>query len=90
MEMNVLQDKVFLDKLNRPKVKEQFAKIIVLDSKENPLTATEGRISAGNISINGNSAVRRARSLTFLAKKENNDLTNIDNLLSLLNIWENI
>lgn len=83
MEMNVLQDKVFLDKLNRQKVKEQFAKVIVLDSKENPLTAIEGRISAGNISINGSSAVRRAGSLTFLAKKENNDLTNIDNLLSL-------
>lgn len=82
-EVSILKDKVFLDKLNKQKIKEQFAKIIVLDSKENPLTSIEGRISSGSISINGNSSVRRAGSLTFLAKKEENDLTNIDNLLSM-------
>ena len=48
-----------------------------------PLREIQGRTSAGSITIDGNSAVRRAGNLTFLAEEAENDLTDIDNLLSI-------
>ena len=48
-----------------------------------PLREIQGRTSAGSITIDGSSAVRRAGNLTFLAEEAENDLTDIDNLLSI-------
>lgn len=82
-EISLLRDAPFLRKLDVENIKVHYAKIIVLDKNENPLRAIEGRVSTGSITINGNSAVRRAGSLTFLAEETENDLTDIDNLLSM-------
>ena len=82
-EISLLKDAPFLRKLDIENIKVHYIKIIVLDKNENPLRAIEGRVSTGSININGNSAVRRAGSLTFLAEETENDLTDIDNLLSM-------
>lgn len=82
-EISILKDAAFLKKLDVENIRVQYVKIIVLDKNEKPLRAIEGRVSTGSISINGKSAVRRAGSFTFLAEETKNDLTDIDNLLSM-------
>ena len=82
-EISLLKDSSFLRQLDIENNKIFYAKILVLDKNEIPLRPIEGRISAGSLSINGNSNIRRAGNLTFLAEEELNDLTDIDNLLSM-------
>ena len=82
-EINLLKDAAFLRQLDVENIKVFYVKILILDKNELPIRAIEGRVSTGNISINGSSNVRRAGSLTFLAEEELNDLTDIDNLLSM-------
>ena len=52
-------------------------------NNEIPLREIQGRVSSGSISINGSSSVRRAGNITFIAEEEENDLTDVDNLLSM-------
>ena len=82
-DISVTRDAAFLRQLDLEQLKTGYAKIIVLDNDEKPIRPIESRISAGNISINGSSAVRRAGSLTFVAEEGENNLTDIDNLLSM-------
>lgn len=89
-EISLLKDAPFLRKLDAENVKTYYVKILVLNNNEEPLRAIEGMVSAGSISINGGSNVRRAGSITFLAEAANNDLTDVDNLLSMnkkIQIW---
>lgn len=79
---NYLLDSAFLKKVDLDKNKIFYVKIIVLDKEENPISSIQGRVSTGNVNIDGNSSIRRTCNLTFVAEKANNDLTNIDNLLS--------
>ena len=83
MGINILQDAPFLRQLDIENLKTYYVKILVLDKNEIPIRAIEGRISSGSLSINGNSSIRRAGSLTFLAEEFGNDLSDIDNLISM-------
>ena len=76
-------DKDFLKKLDLDHDKVIYVKLVVLDKEEQPISSIEGRVSQGSISITGTSAVRRTCNLTFLAEETENDLTDIDNLLSI-------
>ena len=79
-----LKDTAFLRQLDLEKNKFYWVKIEVLDMQERPIQAIEGRVLPGSsISIDGNSSVRRTCSITFLADEAENDLTNVDNLLSI-------
>jgi hypothetical protein len=52
--------------------------------EEAPVESIEGKVLPGStITIDGNSSVRRTCSITFLAEDVVNDLTDIDNLLSV-------
>ena len=82
-EISLTKDADFLRALDVENLKEDFIKILVLDKDERPIRAIEGRVSNGSLSISGSSSVRRAGSLTFLAEETDNDLTDVDNLLSL-------
>ena len=82
-EINLLKDASFLHKLNLENNKVYFVKILVLTKDEIPIRAIEGRVSAGSITLNGSSNVRRSGNITFLAEEAENDLTDIDNLLSI-------
>ena len=73
----------FLTALNNDRNKVIYVKITVLDTAERPLRDIEGRVSTGSISVNGSSAVRRTCNITFMAEEADNNLTDIDNLLSM-------
>lgn len=78
-----LKDYDFLNKLDKLRVRVQYAKLILLSFDEKPIKEIQGNITAGSLSINGSSAIRRTISLTMLANLNNNDLTNLDNDISL-------
>lgn len=78
-----LQDSSFLKLFDKLKVKEQYVKITILDFLEKPVQAIEGRVLGGSINIDGNSSIRRTCNLSIIASEHENDLTNVDNLLSL-------
>ena len=78
------QDKDFLKTLDNERNKFYYARIIVLDKLDKQIKSIEGRIQQGSsISINGNSNVRRTCNITLIADKTENDLTNIENFLSI-------
>ena len=68
---NPLLDKDFLKSLDLEKNKEIYAKIISLDFYENPIESIEGKVTGGNINIDGNSSVRRSCSLTLVSDQVN-------------------
>lgn len=78
-----LSDADFLKDFDQVQLKEQFVKITILTFDETPVKDIQGQVSTGSVSIDGNSSVRRTANLTFLAADEENDLTDINNLLSL-------
>ena len=80
---NPLQDKQFLKLLDNETISYYLVKIIVLDNSELPISQITGRIKDGSININADSSVRRTCNLSFVALEEENDLTNVDNLLSI-------
>ena len=71
---NALLDQNFLRKLDLQKNKVVYAKIILLTFNEEPVYEIQGKITAGSINIDGNSAVRRTCSLTMVSP--NVDITN--------------
>ena len=82
-DVSVTKDASFLKQLDLEPIRYGYVKVLILDNDEHPIRSIESRVAGGNISINGNSAVRRAGSLTFVAEESENDLTDIDNLLSI-------
>lgn len=79
-----LTDEEFLQEIDNTHLKEQFAKITVLDWEENPIQDIQGVVTGGSINIDGKSAVRRTCNLSvFLNDTEYSGITNIDNLFSI-------
>lgn len=78
-----LKDTEFLRKLDKMKIRTQFAKIILLDFAEKPIKEIQGTITNGTLNINGASACRRTINLTMLAKPENNSLTDLNNDIAI-------
>lgn len=74
-------DKDFLKKLDFNKQKTSFVRITSLNNDEIPLEQIEGRVTSGNLSIQGNSSVRRVCSLTIAANDADTIIT--DELWSL-------
>ena len=69
-----------LDKLN---IRTHYAKIILLSFDDKPIREIQGNITAGNLSVNGSSSVRRTISLTMLADEHNSNIEDIDNEISI-------
>lgn len=78
-----LKNSAFLKKMDEMPLKEQFVKIIILDFLENPITEIQGKVTSGSINLNGSSAVRRTANLSIVADDANNDITSVNNLLSI-------
>ncbi len=78
-----LKDASFLKMFDAIKNKRQFVKITVLDFNEKPIQSIEGRITGGSLNFDGSSSVRRSGNLSMVADKYENDLTNVDNLISI-------
>ena len=77
-----LTNSSFLDIVNKLKIKQHYVKITILDWNENPIQDVQGRITSGNITIDGSSILRRTASLTFIAE-DINDIFDVDNLISI-------
>ena len=92
--LSYLKDKDFLRALDNVKNKFYWAKINVLDAEERPIQSIEGRVQPGSvINLDGSSAVRRTCNISFIAEDIDNDLTNVENLLSVnkkIKIYEGI
>lgn len=81
---NFLLDREFLAKVNKHHVKEYWAAILALDFEtERPLARLEGKVASGSMNITAKSQCRRTGSLKLLFDKETQDITNIDNLISI-------
>ena len=81
--LSYLKDKDFLKALDNYNNRHYWVKIEVLNSNEIPIQSIEGRVQPGSsINISGSSSVRRTCNINFIAEEKDNDLTNIDNLLS--------
>lgn len=82
-QISYLKDSSFLDALAKEKLKTVYAKVVVLNKEELPIAQVEGKVSGGSISVQGNSAVRRTGSMSMVLSEKENNLLNIDNLISI-------
>ena len=78
-----LTDADFLKLVDLQRIKEQFAKITVLDWAENPVQDITGIVTGGNLSVDASSAVRRTCNLNVFIKDAEISLTNVNHFLSL-------
>ena len=78
------EEALFLKGVDNDRNKKSYARIIILDKNEKPLKAIEGRVQPGSsISLNGSSGMRRTCTLNMIAEEAENDLTSLDNFLSI-------
>ena len=89
-----LRDASFLRALDAENNKFYWVRIEVLDKEEQPIENIEGRVLPGSsVNYDGTSSMRRTCSINFVAEDAKNDLTNIENLLSInkkIKIFEGI
>ena len=78
-----LQDKRFLQQLDKLHIKQQFVKITVLNWKEEPLKQIQGIAISGSVNLDGSSSMRRTATLSLFAEEKENNLANVDNLFSI-------
>ena len=83
MNTDFLYDKVFLDKLDNQRVKQQYIKLTVLSWDEEPIAEIQGKAISGSLNIDGNSSLRRTCNFTMFAEEKQNDLTRINEELSI-------
>lgn len=78
-----LRDKNFLKTIDRISLKEEFAKITILNWQERPIEDIQGKVSSGTLNINGNSSLRRTCNLTILIDENSSNITSVKNSLSI-------
>ena len=82
MAKEYLKDTKFLKALDEMRIKEHFISLQIMNFKEEPIKIIQGMATAGSITINGQSAVRRTINLTMVASEKDNDITNLDNIIA--------
>ena len=89
-----LNDASFLKKIDNQENRFYQVRIEVLNKDEESIESIEGRVLPGSsINIDGSSSMRRTCSINFVAEDADNDLTRVDNLLSInkkIKIYEGI
>ena len=78
-----LKDSAFLKRFDETKLKEQYVKLIVLTFDEKPIQEIQGKVTGGNFTIDGSSAMRRTGNISLVADEYENDLTDTKHLLSI-------
>lgn len=78
-----LNDSKFLMNFIEQANVEQTVKITVLNFAEKPIQSIEGRVTAGNINLDGNSSMRRTANLTVFIEEENAEFMKIGGIFSL-------
>lgn len=81
---NFLNDRTFLLKVNRNKVKEYHAAVMCLDFEtEKPIARLEGKVISGNISIAANSHTRRTATLSVIFDRTTYNIADVLNLIAI-------
>lgn len=79
-----LKDTKFLSILDEMRIKKHYARLTVLTFiDEKPIREIQGIATAGSCTVNGQAALRRTISLTVSNVENENDITNVENLISL-------
>ena len=79
-----LKDNKFLKQFNKIKLKEQYAKIIVLSfQQEKPIQEIQGKVTSGNFNLDGSSGMRRTGSISLVADDYENNFTDIQHILTI-------
>lgn len=79
-----LKDIPFLEKVYAAKIAEHYAKIVILNWKENPIQEIQGRIISGSLNIDGKSAMRRTCNISFYADSaKDSNIFNVENSVSI-------
>ena len=68
---NLMFDKEFLKRLDNYPHREVYAKLISLTFDEKPIVEITGNVTAGSISVDGSSAVRRTCNITMITDQIN-------------------
>lgn len=76
-------DEDVYEKLDAFHLRTQYARIELLDFNEHGVGTIEGKISTGNVSVNGSSAIRRTINLTMIADARNSSVESIENEISI-------
>lgn len=79
-----LKDTKFLSMLDEMRIKKHYAKITVLSFiDEKPIREIQGIATAGSVTVNGQAALRRTISLTISGVENENDINNIESIISV-------
>lgn len=78
-----LKDSAFLQVIDKLQNKEQYVRITLLDFVEKPIRTIQGQVISGSVNLDGTSSIRRTCNLTMVAQEYENDLTNVNNLISI-------
>ena len=79
-----LKDTKFLSMLDEMRIKKHYARLTILTFiDEKPIREIQGVATAGSCTVNGQAALRRTISLTVSNIEDENDITNVENLISL-------
>lgn len=62
-------NKDFLKQLDEEKERKIYVKVVALNFNEDPIEEIQGRVTGGNLSVDGKSALRRTCSLTIVAEQ---------------------
>ena len=81
--ISFLNDKRFLDQLDKSKVKTEFVRITSLSWDEEPIKEIQGKVISGSLNIDGGSSLRRTANLTMFAEEEENDLSQLNDFISI-------
>ena len=83
MTYDFLKDQYFLKQLDELRLKEQFVRLTVLSWTEEAVSEIQGKAISGSLTLDGTSSVRRTASFTMFAEQKQNDLSHIDQDLSI-------
>lgn len=83
MTYDFLKDQYFLKQLDELRLKEQFVRLTVLSWTEEAVSEIQGKAISGSLTLDGASSVRRTASFTMFAEQKENDLSHIDQDLSI-------
>lgn len=83
LNLNFLDDKLFLKELENYPIKESSLKVELLDFQEHPITEIQGKCVSGSLNIDGNSSMRRTCSFSLVVDKDTYDLKNLNNLIAI-------
>ena len=79
-----LKDSIFLKEFDKIKLKQQLVKLVVLDFKtQAPIQEIQGKVLGGSFTFDGSSAMRRTGNVTLVASDTENNLSNVNYLLSI-------